>query len=131
MARIPDPVRRERSIDTNTNGVESKYFAPAIKNFDKLFSNMEAALTDNLWLTGDTYSLADIAYTPYLTRFDHLNILGILDQRPRLADWYQRNQARPNYQLGIGDWLNDKYLPLMAEKGEEAWPRIKEILAAA
>ena len=50
MARIPDPVRRERSIDTNTNGVESKYFAPAIKNFDKLFSNMEAALTDNLAL---------------------------------------------------------------------------------
>jgi hypothetical protein len=38
-------------------------------------------------------------------------------------------KARPNY-AGISDWINDKYIPLMAEKGDEAWPRIKEILAA-
>jgi glutathione S-transferase len=130
MAKIPDPVRRERSTDTNTHGIESKFFAPAIRNYDKLLGQLEAALTAGPWLAGDTYSLADIAYTPYLTRFEHLMFIGMLDERPQLADWYERIKARPNYQIAIGDWLNKKYLPLMAEKGAEAWPRVQEILAA-
>ena len=52
MAKIPDPVRRERSTDTNTHGIESKFFAPAIRNFDKLLGQMETALTAGPWLAG-------------------------------------------------------------------------------
>ncbi len=126
---IPDPVRRQRIMDLVTHGVDSHFFSPAIQRFDKLFADMDAALEQGPWLTGAGYSLADIAFMPYLTRFDHLNLLGILDHRPHLRDWYGRVTALPSYAIGIGEWLNSTYLSLMAEKGAEAWPRVKAILA--
>ncbi len=65
-----------------------------------------------------------------LTRFDHLRFLGVLDDRPGLAAWYQRIQARPNYDPALRDWFNPKYLPLMAEKGDQAWPQVRDIIGA-
>ncbi|MDG2034955.1 MAG: glutathione S-transferase family protein [Rhodospirillales bacterium] len=126
---IPDPARRERVMDLVTHGVDSHFFLPAIQRFDTLFADMDTALAEGPWLTGAHYSLADIAFMPYLTRFDHLNLLGILDHRSHLRDWYGRVTALPSYAIGIGDWLNSTYLSLMAEKGAEAWPRVKAILA--
>ena len=29
---------------------------------------------------------------------------------------------------GLADWFSDKYLPLMEEKGLEAWPEVKTLL---
>lgn len=127
---IPEPDVRSRISDLVLNGIESKYFAPALHRFDKLFSDMEETLQSNTWLTGEEYSLADIAFTPYLTRFDHLQFLGMLDHRPRLTGWYERARSRPNYQIGIGDWLNQDYLELMKEKGKEAWVHARQILSA-
>ncbi len=126
---IPDPERRARTIDLVSQGTDSKYFRPAIHRFDSLFAEMDAALEQGAWLTGSQYSIADIAYMPYLTRFDHLSLLGILDHRPHLRDWYSRVVALPAYADGIGGWLNDTYLSLMAEKGAETWPCVKAILS--
>ena len=131
VARIPDPARRERSRSLLEKGVESPMFAPAILRYDTLLTDLEDALAGGQWLAGDDYSLADIAYTPYLTRLDHLRYLGMLDRRPRLADWYQRVRARASYEPALAKWFSPEYLPLMAEKGEEAWPRVKSILEAA
>lgn len=124
---IPQLEKRERSLDTTFKGIESRYFKPAIKRWDKLFSDMETTLSDHQWLTGETYSLADIAYTPYLTRMDHLQFMGLFKNRPRILDWYERAKSRSNYSA-ISDWINEKYIPLMEEKGNEAWPRVEEIL---
>ena len=48
-----------------------------------------------------------------------------------MSDWYVRVRARPSYESGILDWNDEKYLPLMAEKRAEAWPRIREMLDIA
>jgi glutathione S-transferase len=127
----PVATRRERQRDVIYNGIESDRFPTSIMNFEKLFDDMEAALTNAPWLAGETYSLADSAYTPYLTRYEHLQLLGVLDKRPKVADWYERIKARPSYDLAMCKWFNPTYLPLMEEKGNEAWPRVKEIIAAA
>ena len=129
IARIPDPARRERHRVVVAEGIDAPMFAPAIRRYDRLLSDMEAALADAPWFAGDAYSLADIAYTPYLTRLDHLRYLGMLDRRPRLAAWYDRVRARPSYGPAITDWLNADYLPLMAEKGAAAWPAVEALLA--
>ena len=128
-AKNPDAARRERMLEIFKNGIESKFYLPALMRFEKLFTDMEACLEVDPWLAGNTYSLADIAYTPYLTRYDHLQALGVLDKRPHLSDWYERVKERPNYAKGIGEWLNDKYLVLMKEKGQEFWPQTKELIA--
>ena len=39
-------------------------------------------------------------------------------------------QTRPAYKEALAKWFNPKYLPLMDEKGSEAWPRVCELLAA-
>jgi glutathione S-transferase len=124
---IPEPERRKRSMDTTLNGIESQYFRPAIKRWNVIFSDMETTLKTNFWLTGNTYSIADIAYTPYITRMDHLKFMGLFNNRPKVLDWYERIKARPNY-TAINDWINKKYIPLMEDNGAAAWPRVKEIL---
>ena len=57
--------------------------------------------------------------------------LRFLGGRQALSDWYVRVRARPSYESGILDWNDEKYLPLMAEKRAEAWPRIREMLDIA
>lgn len=48
-----------------------------------------------------------------------------------MSDWYVGVRARPAYDSGILDWNDEKYLPLMAERGAEAWSRIREMLDIA
>jgi len=130
LDRMPDAAKRERQYENLFKGVESKFFPGAIKRFDKLLGDMETALGEGPWLAGDGFSLADAAYAPYATRLDHLQLSGMWDKRPRFADWYTRIRARPAYKVGLADWFNANYLPLMQEKGAEAWPRVREILSA-
>ena len=114
-------------------GTENPAFPAAIKRLDRMIADMEGALADHEgpWLVGKAYSLADIGYAPYVTRLDHLKFLpGMIEKRPRVAAWYQRMRARQAYQDALARWFNAKYLPLMDEKGGEAWPRVQELLAA-
>lgn len=129
IENIPDPVKRERRRDIVDNGLNGREFKLAVRLWEGLLTDMEAALEESLWLVGNAYSLADLAYTPYLTRLEHLNVLGFIDGRPRLARWYERMKGRPSYAEAITRWDNEKYLSLMREKGAEAWPRVKRIIA--
>ena len=50
--KMPDPVKREKSWENITKGVESRFFPEAIKRFDKLLADMEASLKESSWLAG-------------------------------------------------------------------------------
>jgi glutathione S-transferase len=91
---------------------------------------MDDALAQHAWLAGDAYSIADAAFTPYVVRLDHLDVLGMLEPTPRVADWYRRIQARPSFKDGITRWENSDYLGLMKRQGRENWPKIKEIMSS-
>jgi glutathione S-transferase len=126
--RIPDPLRRERRRDVISDGIEAVEFRTALGMWQRLLADMEHALSQHAWLAGNRYSLADAAYTPYLTRLEHLALLEWIADRPKLSDWYERIRARPSYAEAIGKWVNRKYLALMTEKGNEAWPRMRTLL---
>jgi glutathione S-transferase len=66
-------------------GVQSRYFREAVLRFDALLDRMEATLANSGWLAGETSSLADISYTPYLTRLEHLRMDALWKARPHLA----------------------------------------------
>lgn len=125
---IPDPARRERQRQQIEMGVEAPQFRNAIASFEKWLTNMEADLSRHAWLAGDSYSLADVAYTPYGIRLKELRLWPMLDERPCIRDWFERIAARPNFKPGYTDWINQPYVDLMAEKGAEEWPRVKEII---
>ena len=128
IENVPDPIKRERRRDVIFNGTEAREFRIAVNMWISLLSDMEAALCRHDWLACGAYSITDAAYTPYLTRLDHLNVLGFIRDKPLLSDWYKRIKARPSYTTGITDWLDPEYLSLMEDKGKEAWPKIEEMI---
>ncbi len=128
IENVPDPVKRERVRANIFDGVNSPYFREAILRFDALLSRMEAALSKSMWLAGDQFSLADIAYTPYLTRLEHLQMSELWSDRPHLANWFKQIQVRKSYDIAIIQWLNPKYLTLMEETGKKEMAAIRKIL---
>ena len=79
-------------------------------------------------MAGDTYSLADIGYTPYVTRLYELKLENWLSNRPEIEAWFEKIKKQTNYTNAYLDWKNQAYCDLMAQKGLEAWPRIERIL---
>ena len=126
--KMPDPVKREKSWENVTKGVESRFFPEAIKRFDKLLSDMETTLANSPWLAGNEFSLADIGFAPYVTRLDHLQLQFLWDKRRHIPEWYDRLRERRAYSEALEKWFNANYLPLMKEKGLEAQAAVKAIV---
>jgi glutathione S-transferase len=128
LDQVPNVFKRERRRDVIEKGTKSQHFLVAVERMMLLLDEMEEALARHQWLAGDEYSLADAAFTPYLARLEHLNILGMVGGRQRLADWYRRGKARASFHEAIVKWENPKYLALMRHRGTEAWPQIQVIM---
>src|SRR5690606_38841715 len=75
---IPNLFKRERRRDVIEKGPASQHFVIALQRMLQLLDEMEEALASHPWLADDAYTLADTAFTPYLARLEHLNILGIV-----------------------------------------------------
>jgi glutathione S-transferase len=128
LERIPNLFKRERRRDVIEKGTDSQHFVVAVQRMTQLIDEMEEALARRQWLASDAYSLADVAFTPYLARLEHLNILGMTGERHRVAEWYRRCQQRPSFHEAIVKWENPDYIDLMQRRGAEAWPHIQHIM---
>jgi glutathione S-transferase len=131
LEQIPNLFKRERRRDVIEKGPGSQHFVIAVRRMVQLLDEMEEALREHAWLAGDMYTLADVAFTPYLARLEHLNILDMVGDRSRVADWYARCKVRPSFAEAIRKWENPDYLGLMQQRGREAWPKVREIMRAA
>jgi glutathione S-transferase len=130
IAATPDPARRERKRQTIEKGMAAPFAADAIRAYDGLLGRIEARLEETGdWLAGAAYSLAEACLVPYVVRLDHLTLGWLWDRRPRLTGWYEQIQARPDF-AGITDYIDDRYLVLMAEHGPPVRPVIEAALAA-
>ena len=78
-------------------------------------------------MAGDTYSLADVGCTPYVTRLYELRLENWLSNRPKIQAWFEKIKKQTNYTKAFLDWESQAYCNLMAERGLEAWPRIERI----
>jgi glutathione S-transferase len=128
LEQIPNIFKRERRRDVIEKGPESQHFFIALQRMVQLLREMEESLSEHAWLAGDSYTLADVAFTPYLTRLEHLNILRMVEPYPRVADWYRRCQERPSFEQALRKWENPDYLKLMKEQGEKSWPSISALI---
>ena len=131
LEQIPNIIKRERRRDVIEKGTESQHFVVAVRRMVLLLDEMEEALADHPWLASSDYTLADVAFTPYLARLEHLDILGLVGERRQVADWYRRCKERPSFGEAIVKWENPDYLTLMKRRGAEAWPQVQRILQAA
>lgn len=129
LEQIPNIFKRERRRDVIEKGPQSQHFYVALQRMIQLLDEMEESLSANSWLAGDVYTLADVAFTPYLARLEHLNLLRMLEAYPETAGWYARCQQRPSFQMAIRKWENPDYLKLMKEQGEGHWAEISGLIA--
>jgi glutathione S-transferase len=130
LEAIPNVFKRERRRDVIEKGTASKHFVIAVERMVLLLDEMEEALAAHRWLACDDYTLADVAFTPYLARLEHLDVLGMIGERQRVADWYRRCKARPSFREAIVKWENANYLALMRRRGAESWPQVRELMQA-
>ena len=94
--------------------------------YDGYLQKMEDTLERAAWLAGDTYSLADIAMTPYVNRLDMLGHVGNVGrQRPRLTDWFARVKARESFQPSLLDMCPPDLTSDLKTFGAESWPDVK------
>jgi glutathione S-transferase len=130
LEAIPNMFKRERRRDVIEKGPESQHFIIAVQRMVLLLDEIEEALAAHQWLACGAYTLAVIAFTPYLARLEHLGILDMIGERERVGDWYRRCKARPSCYESIVKWEYANDLDLMRRQGAEAWPRLEAIIQA-
>ncbi len=127
LDNMVDPARRERSRQAVELGMDAPIFGAAVARFERLLTDMEAALTTGPWLAGDGYSLADIGYSPYMIRLEHLGLGERIAARPLVAAWTHRLYATAAYKAGVQDWLNPAYLEIFARERDAAQARVRQL----
>jgi glutathione S-transferase len=141
VGHILDPYKKDRKTASVASGLDNPHFRTALHRIDILLGQIEEALGGTgpgqalagggpEWLVGD-YSLADIGFASYITRFDHLKLEFLWSERPRVRAWYGRLKARPAYQRAIIDWLHHdySYVELMQREGAKQQNRLRDMIA--
>ncbi len=128
---VPNPKWRVLKRQLIESGMNHPDLAGALLRLQQMLDDMEGALPMGGWLVGDAISIADIGLLPYVLRLDHLNFGDLIEQRPNLADWYGRITARDAFKEAyLNQWLNEKYVRDLQEKGAEARDMVLRCLAA-
>lgn len=132
LQEIPDPARRETKRQSIEFGFDFPAAAAGLLVYQKMINDMEQALSENEWLAGDTYSLADAALTIYVNRLSVLSMSGIWEGRcPKVTDWWERVRTRSSFKPSVIDWVPEDLIRSLRENGKKSWPRVKEILEEA
>ncbi len=98
---IPDPLVRERWRKAACEGIAAEELRPSIERLKAMVERMDRALSQGPWLSGGCFSLADIDIAPFVQRLVRIDLFHLVEQKPRVADWYARISARPAYPLAM------------------------------
>jgi len=99
IQKLGNPDKRRQMMARLDHGVTEADEHYAIGRLADVLDEMEKILKAGAWLLGDEFSLAEISIAPFMERFEAngLETLTDFSQRPRLADWWARLQARESY----------------------------------
>ncbi|MEM7472948.1 MAG: glutathione S-transferase family protein [Pseudomonadota bacterium] len=112
-------------------GFDAPGAAGKVKLYDTYLYKMEDALSDGSdWLVGNSFSIADIAMTPYVNRLAMMSMRGMWEngRLPNVERWFAAIEARPNFKKCLIDWVPDDLTNDLRENGAKSWPEVAEIL---
>lgn len=123
-----DPVKRQRKREWIELGMDAPSARQAVTEFKKTLHDMNEALASRPWMAGRSYSLADIALSPYLNRLSMLSMDPFWESYRHVADWYDRIRARPSFEPALISWVPDSLARSLATNGARSWPQVKDML---
>ena len=129
-AAMPEETRRDNDLVNNEKGLDSPLLPGALRRFKRVFLEIDATLSRQPWLAGDTFSLADISHVVYVARMDSFQLSGLYQPLPRLVDWLGRIRARPSWAEAVEKW-GDTSSAARVKHGSEAYPKVRAIWDAA
>lgn len=111
-------------------GLAAPGAAEQVRIYDGYLRKMEAALSEDDWLVGNRFSMADIALAPYVYRLAGLamDALWRFGRLPRVERWYERIHARPTFAAAVPGWMPPELAEEMLENGRKSWPEIGAML---
>lgn len=129
LAGIQDPAERAARRSVIEYGVDAPEFTGALAVFLDTINEMEEALANTRWLSGDRFGLADATLVPYVLRLEHLAMDPLLDPtvRPGVAAWLARVKALPSYATAVDAWIVPAGVEMMRSNGKEVWPDVERI----
>ena len=103
LEKFPDPDKRRVMLARLANGVTVEEETHCLHRLSAFMDEMEKTLGHHSWLAGNTFSLADIAVTPFVERFreNGLDELVDFEQRPNVGEWWSRVQDRQSYEIAF------------------------------
>jgi glutathione S-transferase len=124
------PAAQARRRARLENGIDDPEAAQALRTYDRFLADLDTQLQATPYLAGDRFSLAEVGVIPYVNRLDMLNLSRLWTAaRPSLARWWEGIKARPSFEPALMKFVPPALIPMMREKGAEAWPKIRAILA--
>ena len=99
IERFPGIEKRAVMRNRFENGVSDADEKLAAECLGEAMDQLEKTLSDNKWLAGADFSLADIAIAPFIERFEANGIETLVDwtTRPEAGDWWKRVQGRSSF----------------------------------
>ena len=128
IERDPNPMWRERKRGWIFDGFDAPDVRQAVLFFDDLLKRMDAILASNEWLTGNTYTMADSALTPYINRLDMLGFADMWSPHHHLRRWFDQVRNRPSFEPALFQYLPENLRNDMRSRGRQAWPEVKKLL---
>ena len=70
---------------------------------EEVLNEMNSALVDRHWLSGENLSLADISIAPFIERLETNGLENLIDWelRPYLRSWWSRIQELQSYKIAF------------------------------
>ena len=129
MARTMTEHSRIWLKDVIVHGVQAPEFKEVLQRIVGLLDEFERRLSVAPWLAGDSYSIADAAYTPYMVRFAMMKLdrLWATSNRPAVFDWYGRLLQRESTKA-VFEWYDTSVVQKLQSHGLLATSRIAEIM---
>ncbi len=129
-AQSATPRWHDRKKEIVTLGFDAPGLDEKYRLYDSYLGKMQKTLARQPWLAGDTFSLADIAMTPYVNRLDMLGMARMWEQtRPQVSEWFARIKKRPTFKPAFLDWCPPDLTADLLDYGRQSWPNVERLLA--
>jgi len=109
----PQPERASHFLNWATGPIDPEVVDEAKQKIEPVLGRLESALSEGPWLVGEEFTLADIAYAPFVNRLQRLMFHELWADKPKVSEWMAHLQQRPSFAPAVGP--ADQQMPCPAD----------------